>query len=140
MSDWNNRTNSSFEGNSSGAQALDTMCKNSKPEVEIVFSDGTMFYQLEPECTYGINRGNVKNAIYMDEADKNRSADKRLFNNSGYWNSNNLFDSIYKVFCFEIKTNNKDMEPFGIGIRADGKILNGARVNEWLNKSIQTKD
>ena len=27
--------------------------------------------------------------------------------------------------------------PFGYGVRANGKVLFGARVEEWLNKSIQ---
>jgi hypothetical protein len=27
--------------------------------------------------------------------------------------------------------------PFGYGVRANGKVLFGARAEEWLNKSIQ---
>ena len=33
----------------------------------------------------------------------------------------------------------RDICPFGYGIRADGKILNGKRAEEWLEKSIQEK-
>ena len=28
-------------------------------------------------------------------------------------------------------------DPFGFGIRSDGKLLLGTRALEWLNKSIQ---
>ena len=31
---------------------------------------------------------------------------------------------------------NKDEDPFGYGIRADGKIFLGARAQEWLQKLI----
>ena len=35
---------------------------------------------------------------------------------------------------------NKGEEPFGYGIRADGKILVGSRAQQWIEKSIQDKD
>ena len=35
---------------------------------------------------------------------------------------------------------NKGEDPFGYGIRADGKIIMGARADEWMNKSIQKGD
>ena len=31
-------------------------------------------------------------------------------------------------------------DPFGYGIRVDGKIILGARAQEWLNKNIQDKE
>ena len=34
----------------------------------------------------------------------------------------------------------KGEDPFGYGIRADGKILTGKRADEWLEKNIQDKD
>ena len=34
----------------------------------------------------------------------------------------------------------KGEDPFGYGIRADGKVLPGARADEWLQKSIQEKE
>ena len=55
--------------------------------------------------------------------------------------------TIYKVFCIDIDgTPNSELEncddikdicPFGYGIRADGKILTGARADEWLEKGFQ---
>ena len=35
---------------------------------------------------------------------------------------------------------NKGEDPFGYGVRADGKILIGTRASEWITKSIQNKD
>ena len=49
------------------------------------------------------------------------------------------FDIVYKVVCMDIDGLNKGEEPFGYGIRADGKIILGKRATEWLEKSIQDK-
>jgi len=35
---------------------------------------------------------------------------------------------------------NRGEDPFGYGVRVDGLIVNGARADEWLNKSIQNKN
>ena len=35
---------------------------------------------------------------------------------------------------------NTGEEPFGYGIRADGKIITGQKADEWINKSIQQGD
>ena len=57
------------------------------------------------------------------------------------------FSSIYKILCIdpdgipkdgsENCDDKKDICPFGYGIRADGKILTGARADEWLEKDLQ---
>lgn len=57
----------------------------------------------------------------------------------------NGFDTNYAVICFDVdgipsgvSSNNCINEcPFGIGVRADGKITLSTRTQEWLNKSIQ---
>ena len=46
----------------------------------------------------------------------------------------------YKTFCMDIDGIGKGEDPFGYGIRIDGKIMYGARANEWLQKSIQEKE
>ena len=56
-----------------------------------------------------------------------------------HFKDSNGFDSNYKIFCMDIDEPNEGEIPFGFGIRADGKILNGARADEWMNKSIQNK-
>ena len=35
---------------------------------------------------------------------------------------------------------NQGEEPFGYGIRADGKIILGKRAQEWSQKSLQDKE
>ena len=49
-------------------------------------------------------------------------------------------DIHYKVICLDIDITNDDEEPFGYGVRADGKIILGKRAQEWLQKSIQDKE
>ena len=57
-------------------------------------------------------------------------------------------DTAYKVLCMDIdgvpdnatKDDCVNECPFGFGIRADGKIFNGAKADEWLEKSISQKD
>ena len=43
----------------------------------------------------------------------------------------------YRILCMDIDEIGKGEDPFAIGVRVDGKILNGLRVEEWLNKKIQ---
>ena len=49
----------------------------------------------------------------------------------------NGFDRVYKLFCIDIDETCTGEPPFGYGVRADGKILLGARAQEWLEKSVQ---
>ena len=60
----------------------------------------------------------------------------------------NGFDIAYKVYCIDVDgipdsaTSDDCVNecPFGYGIRADGKIMTGARADDWLQKSVQNKD
>ena len=60
----------------------------------------------------------------------------------------NGFDIAYKTYCIDIDgfdeakgsencDDIKDICPFGYGIRGDGKIMPGARADEWLEKGFQ---
>jgi len=58
----------------------------------------------------------------------------------------NGFDPYYRVMCIDVdgypkdpRNHGENLEPFAIGVRADGKILLGKRAEEWVNKSIQKK-
>jgi len=42
-----------------------------------------------------------------------------------------------KVFCIDIDGINKGEDPFGYGIRVDGRIIMGKRADEWLEKGFQ---
>ena len=45
-------------------------------------------------------------------------------------------DRMYKIFCFDIDNPGEGEDPFGYGIRADGKILTGKRADEWLERDV----
>ena len=59
---------------------------------------------------------------------------------TGGVNKEDGFYTVYKLICVDIDGIDKGEAPFAYGIRRDGKILNGARADEWLQKSIQEKD
>ena len=124
---------------------LDNYCKKF-PNVEIVSQDDVVYYSVTPHYHFAIH--------WNDDY-----PDVRLFGNPGAWGdyyyydeSGNLisseqkynFDVIYYSFCMDIDgipenaTENDCVNecPFGYGIRADGKILTGARADEWLAREI----
>ena len=47
------------------------------------------------------------------------------------------FVSAYKVFCFDVDGVGVGEAPFGYAVRYDGKIIPGARADEWTQKSVQ---
>ena len=51
-----------------------------------------------------------------------------------------LFANELTAICFDVDGWCKGEDPFGYGLRFDGKIFTGERVDEWLNKSIQDND
>ena len=117
---------------------LDERCQKYKKN-EITTNDGVGFYQVSPVHHFYCN--------YTDGA--------RLFGNPGHWNDtaeydedgnlvdytvDSSFDLIYKVFCMDIDGIDNGEDPFGYGIRADGKILTGTRADEWLKKTMQDKE
>ena len=111
--------------------AIDTACKQSQPQTDddadIITVDGIIWYEASPGTTY---------------ADKDGD-DKRIFsapNETPTYPDEYGFDSMYKIFCIDVDGLNNGEDPFGYGIRADGKILNGPRVNEWIKKSLKKDD
>ena len=106
-----------------GKELFDTKCAEaaSKVGVEIETTDGIYWYQANPAATFGIY-WNTFNSFLFRNKDKN--------GNFGY----------YKIFCMDVDGVDKGEAPFGYGIRVDGKILTGARADEWLKKSVQKND
>ena len=80
---------------------------------EIVLQDGTVIYQTHPK--YKFSHPQFK-ALY------------------------NGFIYSYKTFCIDIDGIGKGEAPFGYGVRVDGKIMNGARAEAWLDGSILQAD
>ena len=123
---------------------LDSHCADAQSDYggEIETSNGVVYFQIS-----AIPFGTPVNTIHTNDNSNltpqeicSQAADfapdfclKRLFGDV----INDGFDVIYKVFCFDIDGINKGEDPFGYGIRADGKILTGARADEWLNKDFQ---
>ena len=105
---------------------LDSYCANAAENVgaEIVTTDSIVYYQGSPALTFG-----------SSDAD-----DKRNFGSESEHKDANGFDVHYKVFCVDVDGIDGEEPPFGYGIRADGKILPGARAIEWMNKSVQQSD
>ena len=129
------------EGRNEKKSQVDSICALEEVQKNygnsIVTTDGIHFYESGPERTFGSN-SSAWNAEEGKPADETRTT--RTFagpNDTPYFKDINGFDISYKYFCMDIDGPNTGEAPFGFGIRADGKILNGARADEWLKKSIQ---
>ena len=116
---------------------VDSACKSNISKgicKQIVALDGIWYYDNSPGVTFGIYNDGVRHF----SSPNTHPASIR---------DNNGFDTAYKIVCMDVDgipenaTKNDCINecPFGYGIRADGKILNGARADEWLQKSIQEK-
>ena len=125
---------------------LDKSCKEATLKNYVVTTDDITYYETNPENPFGINEvGNesynpyyyVWNKLgHYDNKDvtpeEREEADKKYYKSGFYY--------IYKMFCMDIDGIKEGEDPFGYGIRVDGKIVLGERAQEWLEKSIQDKD
>ena len=111
---------------------LDTACEtvptqDSKP-AGVTTVDGVFWYEASPGTMFSakVTESSEEKRVFSDPSGAANFADTKGFDNR------------YKVFCIDVDGNGSEA-PFGYGIRADGKILAGARALEWINKSIQTE-
>ena len=117
---------------------IDEVCLKAQNKVgeEIVTIDDAVFYEAGPGTHYGI-----KHSDYFQGSDNEDSLHRKGdYYLAGDFVDSNGFNKIYKTFCIDIDGINKGEDPFGYGIRADGKIYYGARATEWMNKEIQKND
>ncbi len=130
-----------FEGDTFGSfEDLDSYCRNSAPIVkeEIVLTNGTVFYQTNPDFTFGRTKdvdgteiGRVFCMPFSDPSVCHRVTDEGF----PYYN---------KGFCIDIDgipdaatlTDCVNECPFGYAIRADGRIIAGARAQQWLEREV----
>lgn len=100
---------------------LDTACASAASTVgaEIKLIDDVVYYQANPSATFGTMNNTSK-----------------LFETK---DSGGLLDT-YKPICIDVDGIGVDEAPFGYGVRIDGKIILGARAQEWLKKDIQNND
>ena len=114
-------------------EKLDSFCKKVSTRNGIQTSDNIIFYEYAPTITFGMSLAQAHSAAQFTNPD---SSDIRNF---GEYKPKG-FDVIYKIFCMDVDGINKGEDPFGYGIRVDGKILYGARAQEWMQKSVQKGD
>ena len=81
-----------------------------------------MIYQTEKEITGSVNQQNqhecVKPIVFADHIFCHSAEEQEKQKERGV-------DGV-----------DKGEDPFGYGIRVDGKILNGARADEWLERDV----
>ena len=117
---------------------LDDKCK-SETDIKdnyVVTSDDIVFYEIDSGLSFGFNGSGTgfecghRNCYYF-------KWDKAGVDDAVNYNQTGSFYYTYKVFCMDVDGINKGEDPFGYGIRVDGKILAGARASEWIKKSVQ---
>ncbi len=114
---------------------FDSLCKSIqsntiKADKQIITTDGVVWFEQSSNTPFGYDNSGT-----------------RLF---GGYKDNGGFDRLFKIFCIDVDgyeaggittcDNVKNICPFGYGIRTDGKIIPGARADEWVAKSIQKDD
>ena len=132
---------------------LDDSCKKIAQNVgqEIVLDNKVVFYNANPayhfKSWYGCPDGSCV-------AEEHKATDPSMFyqplpnrdadgNPTSGWKNDGII-VVYKVFCIDIDgipenaTANDCINecPFGYGIRVDGKILAGARAQQWLERDV----
>ena len=133
--------------------SADSACLEAQKKIgaELITTDDISYYQTAPNYVFGIkwktslsfSADNTCNDLPPEFIDGKYVCDNaRLFSGPDkIWHTDkNGFDRVYKIFCMDVDGINKGEDPFGYGIRADGKIFTGARADEWLKKSIQKGD
>ena len=142
---------SRFENdNNSASNYVDRICKEAIADNVnyINTSDDIYFYDPYPFYTFAMelptfNGGSCKQT--------NKSGIRNWFycitdctkTSYGMTPESCVYDNVistYKIFCMDIDEIGKGEDPFGYGLRVDGKIFLGARAKEWMKKSIQKGD
>jgi len=133
---------------------LDDYCKQKGPVIgaEITTTDGIVYYSAVPNSLYGFTWGQedaemIANLTCEDSHPEYAAYCSGRFYGGVHVDSHGM-DSLYRTFCMDVDgiPNNATASdcvnecPFGYGIRADGKILAGARADEWLKKSITSEE
>ncbi len=122
---------------------IDIQCNssqtNEKQTAEIVFPDGIEMFQGSSKYSFGVytqdgatvsHKTHFKGYLFLHKPSSYQP-----------WIDKTLVDSYrcLKLFCIDVDGFNGPEKPFGYLIRADGKIITGARADSWLEKSIQSE-
>lgn len=132
-------------------QIFDQYCKEKASVIgkEITMTDNVVFHQTSASG-FGSDTVSANQNNHLTEDLHLRYFTPPNIHPANYSDRDTGFDIAYKIFCIDIDGFDEtegsdncddvnDICPFGYGIRADGYILPGARAQEWLEKSIQSK-
>ena len=114
---------------------LDTACLDEASNIgeEIVTVSGIVFYQTYTSTPFGWDNYSYWPRLFT----------QNVTSCSGKGTCDDEAPSAYRckrVFCMDVDGIGTGEDPFGYGIRADGKIVVGARAQEWLEKDLQGED
>ena len=104
-------------------------------KIQIITTDNIYWWEVNPVSSFGLKEFNFRRFSSPEQIPAN-------------FPDENGFDAVYKIICIDVdgvpenatKDDCVNECPFGYAIRADGKILTGARADEWINKSVQKGD
>ena len=104
---------------------LDGACNAIQADLnpDIITSDGISWYEVNPAMTFGMEDSGSR--VF---ANPNSSTVK--------FPDANGFDGAYKVYCIDVDEIGEGADPYGYGIRADGRIISGALADRDINESI----
>lgn len=116
---------------------VDALCLEANKGAQIITVDGISWYEANQPYTFSEMKAGTSNRVFSP-----------VEGNAITYKDKGGFDAAYKVVCFDVDgVDSEDVEeskkteaPFGFGIRSDGKILSGARADEWAKKSVQKGD
>ncbi len=133
---------------------IDSRCKRlaAKTNQRIITTDKVTYYEGNPKYTYGLLWKDTDSPQLAGgncyDTHSVSTCETRLF--GGVHLGCDGFNRIYKLFCIDIDgipadgsencDDEKDICPFGYGIRADGHIMTGARADEWLKKDFHGEE
>ena len=136
-----------IENNMASKQTLiDEYCQSAtEPWDEIVTTDNILIYQTDPNLTFGMMQRELSKA-YCFDADGNLYPDAAGCDEVDFDIYANIRAFLgtpscgvsprYKIFCLDIDGLNVGEAPFGYAIKADGKVVLGAKAQEWLERDI----
>lgn len=132
---------------------IDTACKTKQASLSsyVVSTDNVYYYEYNDSSVYGADSvyivNEIRNPFYhrWDQVTDSSTcksmpagpAQTKCIKDHLILNG---FYYVHKIFCIDVDGINKGEDPFGYGIRVDGKILVGKRASEWILKSAQEKD
>ena len=122
------------------AKKFDNNCKEAQNTVgaEIITTDNIILYDCNPKIPFGINLQQFDSVMENGETDSQDIYFKLQINWNSAWEGKpvgSLYKQ-YKILCLDIDGIDKGEDPFGYGIRWDGKIVAGKRAQEWLEREV----